>query len=118
MGGLHIEMASLRMLGHWLEGSGWVQCLVQGGVATTGVAEAFIHASHVKRIRYAHTVTASSLYVSLKRAYRNFCEEVSDDEHLPVDDWRKQREIASVQFKYWSTVLELELLVLTFVRSL
>src|SRR6218665_318976 len=83
MGGLHIEMASLRMLGHWLEGSGWVQCLVQGGVATTGVAEAFNHASHVKRTRYA-TVTASSLYVSLKRAYRNFCEEVSDDEHLMI----------------------------------
>ena len=28
MGGLHIEMAALRMLGHWLDDSGWVQCLV------------------------------------------------------------------------------------------
>ena len=28
MGGLHIEMASLRTRGHWLDGSGWLQCLV------------------------------------------------------------------------------------------
>jgi len=38
LGGLHIEMALLRMLGHWLNGSGWIQCLVQAGVATAGVA--------------------------------------------------------------------------------
>lgn len=24
MGGLHIEMAALRLLGHWLDGCGWV----------------------------------------------------------------------------------------------
>ena len=27
LGGLHIEMAALRLLGHWLVGSGWVQML-------------------------------------------------------------------------------------------
>jgi hypothetical protein len=47
LGGLHIEIAALRMLGHWLDGSGWIQCLVQAGVATAGVAESFITASHV-----------------------------------------------------------------------
>ena len=30
-GGLNTE-ALLRMLGHWLDGSGWVQCLVTAGV--------------------------------------------------------------------------------------
>jgi hypothetical protein len=28
IGGLHIELAALRMLGHWLEASGRVQCLI------------------------------------------------------------------------------------------
>ena len=65
MGGLHIEMAALRMLGHWLEGSGWVQCLLNTGVATAGIADSFIQASYVKRTRYAHIVTAASLYIYL-----------------------------------------------------
>jgi hypothetical protein len=34
MGGLHIEMAALRLLGHWLDVSGWVPCLLQSGQAT------------------------------------------------------------------------------------
>jgi len=70
MGGLHIEMAALRMLGHWLDGSGWVHYLVQSGVATSGVVESFLHASHVKRTRYAHTVTAAALYLCMQRVYK------------------------------------------------
>ena len=31
MGGLHIEMASLKMVGHWLNNSGWDSALVQAG---------------------------------------------------------------------------------------
>jgi hypothetical protein len=41
MGGLHIEMAALRMLGHFLEGSGWCESLTQATIATAGVAESF-----------------------------------------------------------------------------
>jgi hypothetical protein len=48
MGGLHIDITALRMLGHWLKGSGWVQCLIQAGLATSGVAQSFIGCSHVK----------------------------------------------------------------------
>ena len=80
MGGLHIEMAALRMLGHWLEGSGWVQCITQSGVATSGVAESFIHASHVKRTRYAHTVTAAALYICMRNAYDGYCSGLCDGE--------------------------------------
>lgn len=29
LGGLHIEMAGLKMIGDWLEDSGWVEALVQ-----------------------------------------------------------------------------------------
>ena len=118
MGGLHIEMAGLRMIGHWLDGSGWVQSLVQSGVARAGVAESFVHASNVKRTRYAHTVTAAVLYICLRRCYSQYCETIHPQEKKTFMEWRVDKKNSSVQFRYWSTVLELELIVLTFVRSL
>ena len=36
-GGLHIEMAALRTLGNWLQGSGWVEALVQAKITTAGL---------------------------------------------------------------------------------
>jgi len=46
-GGFHIEMAALKTLGDWLDGSGWVQALVQAEITTPGTAESFLRASHV-----------------------------------------------------------------------
>ena len=118
MGGLHIEMAALRMIGHWLDSSGWVHCLVQANVSTPGVAESFIHASHVKRTRYAHMVTAASLFVCQQRSYAEACDGFSDSDHVSFEVWRSNRLQASTQFKYWDTVLQMELTVLSFVRSI
>lgn len=118
LGGLHIEMAILRMLGHWLDGSGWIQCLVQAGIATLGVAQSFITVAHVKRTRYVHTVTAAALFINLRQLYVDYCDSESDDAKLTFGQWKASREESSVQFKYWSTVLELELLLLAFVRSI
>ena len=36
LGGLHIEMATLNMLGKWLDGSGWSSALVEAGITTSG----------------------------------------------------------------------------------
>ena len=46
-GGLHIEMAALKTLGDWLQGSGWVQALVQAEITSAGTADSFLRASHV-----------------------------------------------------------------------
>ena len=46
-GGLHIEMEALKMLGHWLKASGWVQALVQAEITTQGTADSFLKAAHV-----------------------------------------------------------------------
>ena len=78
MRGLHIEMAVLRMLGHWLDGSGWVHCLVQAEVATSGIADLFLHENQVKRARYAHIVTAATLFMCRQQSYANYCEEFSE----------------------------------------
>ena len=115
MGGLHIEMAALRMLGHWLDGSGWVQCLVNAGVATAGIADSFIQASHVKRTRYAHIVTAASLYISLQHCYSKYCEGHSEENRASFEQWRLDRCKTSTLFNYWNTVLDMQLTVLALI---
>ena len=51
LGGLHIGMAALKMLGDWLNGNGWVQALVQAEITTPGTADSFLKAAHVAQTR-------------------------------------------------------------------
>lgn len=74
MGELHIEMASFKVLGDWLDGSGWTSALVAAEVASGGVAESFIKASHLARTRRAHQVTAACLYILQNKAYGKYLE--------------------------------------------
>ena len=69
LGGLHIEMAAFKVLGNWLDGSGWTSVIVDAGVTSTGVADSFIKASHLTRTRRTHQMTAASLYILQQRAY-------------------------------------------------
>ena len=81
MGGLHIEMASLKMVGHWLNNSGWDSALVQADVTTRGRADAILKAVHITRSRYAHQVSACTLYILQRRAYKA----AIDDNRAPED---------------------------------
>ena len=49
-GGLHIDMAALRTPGDWLQGSGWVEALVQAEITTARTADSLC-AAHVARTR-------------------------------------------------------------------
>ena len=76
------------MIGSWLNGSGWVEIVEESGVSTFGKAESFLKGSHVKRSRYAHQVTACSLYRLLTEAYTeslasDFEEFSSEKGHIP-----------------------------------
>ena len=119
-GGLHIEMAALKTLGDWLRGSGWVQALVQAEIAMPGTADSFLRAAHVTRTRRAHQITATTLHILQRRAYTRHCMTAFDDaEDLPeFEDWCHRRAKYIPHFQYWATVLELEMLVLVYVRSL
>ena len=77
-GGLHIEMASLKVLGDILKGSGWTEALVQAGVASSGKADSFLKASHVTRTRRAHQITASSLYLLQQNAYKEYIQNLGN----------------------------------------
>ncbi len=50
LGGLHIKMAAFKALGKWVHGSGWIEALTNGSVASSGVADSFLSASHITRI--------------------------------------------------------------------
>lgn len=112
-------MAALCVVGDWLEDTGWVEALVQAKVASAGTADSFLRASHVTRTRHAHQVTASSLHILLKKAHTHYLNSMPPEKRPETfGDWcfRKCQEIP--QFHFWYTALQLQLLVLTYIRSL
>ena len=54
-------MAAWKVVGNWLEYSGWVEALIQGNIFTAGVAESLIKVSHIARTKQTHQVIASAL---------------------------------------------------------
>ena len=62
-------MAILKLLGDWLEDSGWTDALVQVDIASAGTANSFLNVSHVTKTCHAHQVTAASLYALIQKAY-------------------------------------------------
>ena len=89
-----------------------------GHPTTTGTADSFLKASRVTRTRRAHQVTASSLYLPLKKAYKQYTSGVDEGQDLmSLDDWSAKQADASPQFQFWFIILQLELTVLIYVRS-
>ncbi len=89
MGGLHIEMALLKVLGNWLDGSGWVAIMASTNVTTEGRADALQSGSHTSRSQWAHQVTAAALFLLQNEAFIAYKEEMASD-HLDVksfDEW-------------------------------
>lgn len=119
-GGLHIEMAAMKAAGRLLGGSGWTDALVLAEIATSGKANAYLRAAHVKRTRYAHQVTLASLHHLQQHTYRKYLQHVqTTDNAIPVKlhTWCLHRSTESPQFLYWSLVMELEKIIMTLVRS-
>ena len=117
-GGLHIEMAALKALGKWIDGSGLIEALVNASVASSGVAESFLTASHVTRTRRAHQVTAAALHILMNNAYIDYCKSKDTQRPaLPFILWRAEKSKKHTQFLYWSTVLEFQILCLQVVRA-
>lgn len=122
-GSLHIEMASLKVLGNLLEleGSEWTAALVQAGVATSGTVVPFLKASHVTRTstRRAHQITASSLYLLQQSTYMEYIPCMKDaSEDVPYEDWCKARSEVCPQFQFRHTILQLELTVMIYLRAI
>ena len=119
LGGLHIEMAGLKVIGDWLEDSSWVQALVQAQVASAEIADSFLKVCHATRTRHAHQVTVCAFYILLKKAYAQHVESLGPDSQSEAfDNWCEKHSQEIPQFQFWYTTLQLELLVLMFVKAL
>ena len=75
-----------------------------------------MEASHVTRTRYAHQVTAATLHILMTKAYEK--QLIEGENNLDFNTWRKDRESKYPQFYYWSQTLRLQLLVMSFIRSI
>ena len=117
MGGLHIEMAIMNVIGDWVADSGWAYLLSKVNVANIGSAELFEDVSHVMKTCNAHQVTASALYILQRQAYEEYTSD-TNDEAMPLEEWIQHQENIHPQFKYWNILLHLERLDLVFVRSI
>lgn len=118
MGGLHIEMNVMKLLGDFLTGSGWTAILVQSEVTTSGRAEAILKGSHVTRSRYVHQVTAAALHLLQVSAFQMYIESLAqEDQQMDFKSWSSNKTVQIPQFQYWALVLELELLAMQLVRS-
>ena len=111
-GGLHIKLAALKTLGDLLQCSGWTSALVQSGVATAGTADSFLRAAHITRTRRTHQVTACVLYQALDEAYQEYVTSLEPDVEVKSLDDLCEQQNSQPMFKFWFTVLQLQLTVL------
>ena len=115
LGPLHIEQVYLKVIGDWLEKSGWTEIYDYGKINSNGVPDAFLTcsgAAGIKRSRYAHQLTLAALTTLAHEAF-NSQSEISD-----FEEWKCQLESKSTTAKYWFTVIDLEKILFAFVRSL
>ena len=110
-------MAAWKVVGNWLENFGWVEALIQGNVFSAGVADSLIKVSHVARTKQAHQITASTLALLLDEAYEIYRRKNSKV-CASKETWTNRRKREIPQFQYWLVAFHLEVLVLSFVRSL
>ena len=117
---LHSEMLIEKLLGDWLQDSGWTAICIDAEVTSPGRAEALLKGTHVTRTRYAHEGTALSLSILRREAYTKYmceCQE-NGDEFLLFKAWCNKKGKILPQLKYWQTVYDMEMLLLRFVRSI
>ena len=62
IGGLHIEMAVLAVIGDWLKGSGWTSVMAAANVTTDGRADE-LRGSQVSTGEWAPQVTGAALHI-------------------------------------------------------
>lgn len=111
IGSLHIEQAFLKMIGCWLEGSGFDRLIVDANIASAGTAESFYSVSHITKTRNAHQITNCTLNILLQKAF-------NESTDISKKEWIKKRITQSPLFQFWYITLQLQTLLNNFVLSL
>ena len=112
-GGLHLEMSMWNMLGDYLAGCGWTVALSDAGIASSGVADGLLNASHLTKTRHAHQITIAALY----QLQREACALSDESLASTFEEWRQNTIEKIHTFQSWDTNLRIEKHVLTFIRA-
>ena len=112
LGGLHIEQEVLTIHGDFINGSGLAEILENNNLSTIGSSSAALDVNDIKRSRYCLQVSLCALYKKLKEAH------VNSDSPLSLLEWLDECTQTREMAFYFKMIVELELTILIFVRSL
>ena len=87
LGGLHIEMNVLSLMGTFLEGSDRSHVLTRAEVMTEGRVAGVIKGSNTSTGQWAHQVSVVSLYILMRRSYSEYKSVTPNEEQLCFEDW-------------------------------
>ena len=82
--GLRVEMASLKIVGHWLDKIGWDSALVQTDIRTGESEDGILTAVHIIRSPYANQASACAPYILQRKAYKEYTE-IRDSYEIEID---------------------------------
>lgn len=100
LGGLHIELCFLNVLGKRLTESGWAEMIIN--------ADSFLKGKHVTRTRRAHQVTAACLHTLVTNAYKADTEDstLENIECPSFIEWREKQKSKRAKALSFCTGLE------------
>lgn len=110
-GGLHVEKSLLVIHGQFIKGSGLAEVLGKSNLSVIGLENTLLNANDIKRARYAVQVAACAIYEKLREAH------VDSKSELDIWKWLEEK-CENVMCLYWRTILELQINILIYVRSL
>ncbi len=85
--------------------------VTQAGISSPGIVDSFLKDSHLKRTRHAHQVTAVTLAKLEAEAFAQI------DSELSMEICKERMRNRCPTFKYWDTILKIELLGHVFIRA-
>ena len=112
LGGLHIEQSLLVVHGEVVSGSGLAEILENNDLSLIGTSTAILDVNNIKRSRYCLQVSLCAIYKKLKEAH------IGSNSPLPIFEWLEQRIQVSEMCYYWKIIIDLQVLILIFVRSI
>ena len=110
-GQLHIEQCLLVIHGQMIKRSGLLEILTENKFSMIGLS-AVVDVNNIKRARYTLQITLCSLFNQLREAMPNSLTDLS-----PYD-WLSQKSKDSTSFLYWKCLIDLQVLILLYVRSI
>ena len=118
MGGHHIEICVLNIIGHWLEDSGWSYVMAAANIKTEGRADAIQKGNETSRGQWAYQITLAALYHLRKEAYQVHIDETDRPRPMAFEEWCDHMDENHPQFSYWNKTLKLLVLFLQFLKSI